>query len=438
MLSIGDKSYVKGKSVYLTDRDLIEVKPNTTSNSEHGQIYRFVFRAFQNKEGVFEDNECEPVRYTICWNEQPIGRGEISDVWPTTDSKGNSFATKVISLPKYAHYIQSHIEEHTDSTLQAKAGSRLQKRAESTMTANNSTSEENVTRRANDYPHYLNESETLRKLNGCQTIPRFITDFHPEAEASYYIVMEKVPGKQLECLVVNEKVAFTETQMGRILWDVLEALTCLEHHGLCHRNVHPSNVIVDCLPDCPKAHLVGFGHAIQFSKVHKAVPCGTKGFMAPEFRPELDISYSEPSENRVNCDVWGVGALLFFMITGSPPRYASPILEGLSVSRECKLLLAETLVLDPNARISVSMARNSLWFEKLFRQNTDTSGGDRQSSPRKRGPSSEVHPLRKPCTKTPRTNTNKVTTPTPVFPLCVTEETNPQETTIHTAPIHND
>ncbi|KAH3764397.1 hypothetical protein Pelo_3741 [Pelomyxa schiedti] len=87
-----------------------------------------------------------------------------------------------------------------------------------------------------------------------------------------WIVMEKVPGKQLECLVVNEKVAFTETQMGRILRDVLEALTCLEHHGLCHRNVHPSNVIVDCLPDCPKAHLVGFGHAIQFSKDNRITP----------------------------------------------------------------------------------------------------------------------------------------------------------------------
>ncbi|KAH3765589.1 hypothetical protein Pelo_2550 [Pelomyxa schiedti] len=176
--------FLKGKSVYLTDRDLIEVKPNTASNSEHGQIYRFVFRAFQNKEGVFEDNRCDPVR-SVGMSNPLDGIGEISDVWPTTDSKGNSFATKVISLPKYAHYIQSHIEEHTNSTLQAKAGSILQKRAESTMTANNSTSQENVTHRANDYPHYLNE------LNGCQTIPRFTTDFHPEAEASYYIVMEK-------------------------------------------------------------------------------------------------------------------------------------------------------------------------------------------------------------------------------------------------------
>ncbi|KAH3731659.1 Protein kinase domain [Pelomyxa schiedti] len=385
-LCVGNTEVAMGKSVPLNHGNLIQVQKTGQ------QLCRFIFTKPINKEGVFELCKGDPVRYTVCWNQGPIARGEISEVWPTLDSKGNSLATKVISLPRYSNYLLRHTKEHTnDSTAQLQENFALE--------------------------HFTRESDVLTKLRDCRTIPQITASFQPHNDAAHYLVMERVPGNTLQSLVAG-KFQFTETQMAKIIWDILVALSHLKQFSFCHRNIHPSNVIVHGLPDCPGAHLVGFSHTVEFQEAdEEAVPCGTEGFTAPELRPELKDSlervYAKTGEqlSKKKSDVWSVGALLLFMITGAPPAYATPPAANLSVSAECAQLLQEMLFLDPKDRIGVTTAMGSSWLRDVYNEE-DMEIPLRK---RRRHPSSETsRRVVPPQAQIPRTNSYIVKPPTPV------------------------
>ena len=114
-------------------------------------------------------------------------------------------------------------------------------------------------------------------------------------------VLEARPARRLD---VEEAVG--------IVRDVLRALDYAHRHGIVHRDVKPSNVLLD---HHGGVWLFDFGIAIAMGEQRRTrtgVTIGTVAYMSPE-----QIIHPKTIDHR--SDVYSVGCLLYELLTGRPP-----------------------------------------------------------------------------------------------------------------------
>lgn len=129
-----------------------------------------------------------------------------------------------------------------------------------------------------------------------------------------YLVMELVDGCDLANLV-RRQGPLAVSEACEVARQVAEALAAAHAAGAVHRDVKPSNVMLD---RSGRSKLLDFGLArasdIQDHQRETSVGrlLGTLDYMAPE----------QASGNAVSdsADLFGLGATLFFLLTGRPPR----------------------------------------------------------------------------------------------------------------------
>lgn len=134
-----------------------------------------------------------------------------------------------------------------------------------------------------------------------------------QTESKLYFVLEYCPGGELFNLLQKRRV-FTEDQARFYLVQIIMALEALHERDIIYRDLKPENVLLD---KDGYLRLTDFG----LSKMGISTPrgtfslCGTPEYLAPEvlFR----------SGHGKAADWWTLGALLFEMLTGLPPFYAS-------------------------------------------------------------------------------------------------------------------
>src|SRR5439155_2677727 len=129
----------------------------------------------------------------------------------------------------------------------------------------------------------------------------------PRQPALHYLVMELVPGGDLENHVCKHGVA----PIARACEWARQAASGLQEahdHHLIHRDLKPSNLL---LTADGQVKLVDFGLARQFHSNLTDPSCllGSVEFMAPE-------QSIDPSAVEGKADIYGLGATLFWMITG--------------------------------------------------------------------------------------------------------------------------
>jgi putative two-component system response regulator len=127
-----------------------------------------------------------------------------------------------------------------------------------------------------------------------------------------YLVMEYVAGQNLEDGVMRDGPMKIE-QSCLVAHQVADALTEAHRQGLIHRDIKPGNVLI--APD-GAAKLLDFGVArlpTPDDRLTKdGARLGTIGYMAPE-----QVRNARSVDARA--DVFGLGATLFFMLTGRDP-----------------------------------------------------------------------------------------------------------------------
>lgn len=129
-----------------------------------------------------------------------------------------------------------------------------------------------------------------------------------------YVVLEPLHGKTL-CEFRRLQKKLTDREVDNFVDGLGKALLAAHRLGFVHGAVRPHTILV-----CENKHerwvkLLGFGRAFQsgaqVSEGFRAESLRAVGFVAPE------IVRQEPVDART--DVYGLGALMFFLLSGKPP-----------------------------------------------------------------------------------------------------------------------
>lgn len=155
---------------------------------------------------------------------------------------------------------------------------------------------------------FQRESEALRQLDHPHII-QWIENFR---EGDYsYIVMEYMDGGTLDTLLNREGRQPVEVMIPLMI-KIADALGYAHHGNIIHRDVKPSNILLNQvlspkLADFGVAHFAGM--AERLTSPYAII--GTPAYLAPE---GYDSSFCSPSE-----DIWSLGVTLFEMLTGFLP-----------------------------------------------------------------------------------------------------------------------
>jgi response regulator RpfG family c-di-GMP phosphodiesterase len=132
----------------------------------------------------------------------------------------------------------------------------------------------------------------------------------PDEAVLHYFAMEYVPGHDLE-EIVSADGPMSPAMACDLAYQVASALDEAHRHQLVHRDIKPSNVKVT--PE-DQAKLLDFGLTRHFRHrvTEPGVIVGTIEYMAPE-------QAGDASSVDIRADVYGLGATLFWCLTGKPP-----------------------------------------------------------------------------------------------------------------------
>jgi serine/threonine-protein kinase len=137
-----------------------------------------------------------------------------------------------------------------------------------------------------------------------------------------WIAMEHVDGRDLDLLITEYVMRGVSVPLElalAIARDVARGLEAVHAAGIAHRDVKPSNVIVERATG--RAVLVDFGLARPFARGSAlSLGAGTPWYMAPE-QEESEADDEAPREVSPRTDVYALGCTLFEIFTGRPPFY---------------------------------------------------------------------------------------------------------------------
>ena len=157
---------------------------------------------------------------------------------------------------------------------------------------------------------FQQEAKVIAKLQHPHILP--VHDFG-EADGYTYLVMPFIQSGTLAGLIIGEPLPWPRIQT--VISQLGDALDYAHAHGLVHRDVKPSNVLID---DSGHCQLTDFGLAkIMEGSIHLTTSgaiMGTPAYMSPE------QGMGQKLDGRT--DVYSLGVILYEMATGHTPYTA--------------------------------------------------------------------------------------------------------------------
>ena len=193
-------------------------------------------------------------------------------------------------------------------------------------------------------PTVLAQRGVWSALSG-STCPRL-----PRVEATYElpdcvaVVLDYVPGPTLE-QVVAERGRLQRSEAVDLMQQICEAVQELHRLGILHRDLTPANIIVAD----DGAHIIDLGIARPFANTanrnRDTTALGTYGFASPEqygFAP-----------TDVRSDIFSLGRILGFMLTGTYPddaSYATLLADDPNITPRLRAVVERASAFEPSAR----------------------------------------------------------------------------------------
>jgi serine/threonine-protein kinase len=177
---------------------------------------------------------------------------------------------------------------------------------------------------------FTREVHAVTGLNHFNTVR--VYDHGRAVDGSFYLVMEYLDGPTLEALV-RESGVLSPGRTVYLLRQLCGALSEAHNIGLVHRDLKPGNIIITSLGgQHDVAKLLDFGLVQDLSAEADArltrtgMLLGTPAYMSPE-------QAMGDTEVDPRGDIYSLGAVAFFMLTGRPPFQGKSLGEVLSAHR---------------------------------------------------------------------------------------------------------
>ena len=186
-----------------------------------------------------------------------------------------------------------------------------------------------------------------------------------EREGSCYFSMNLVEGSQLDDLAKREPIP--PRRAAELIAKLARAVHYAHEHGILHRDIKPGNVLLDRNGE---PHLTDFGLArlveTESTVTHTMEVLGTPSYMAPEQAKGDNAAVSNAT------DVYGLGAVLYQLLTGHPPFAGGTTYETIKllldteprqprvlnpkIDRDLSTICLQCLEKDPKRRYSSALA----------------------------------------------------------------------------------
>lgn len=167
------------------------------------------------------------------------------------------------------------------------------------------------------------EAAAAAQLDHPNIVPIYEVGTH---EGQHYFSMKFIEGKSLQ-QELNRRPFGTRDQQrwaARLLVSVARAVQHAHQRGILHRDLKPNNILLD---SAGEPHVADFGLARRLGGSEELTATGailgTPGYLAPE---------QARSEKLLTAavDVYGLGAVLYALLTGRPPFQAEAVLDALT------------------------------------------------------------------------------------------------------------
>jgi serine/threonine-protein kinase len=242
---------------------------------------------------------------------------------------------------------------------------------------------------------FRREAQAIARLQHGNIVQVF--DFGVDEDSNPYFVMELIDGTPLD-QIVRERGRLLPLEVIRLVRQAAEGLATAHRAGIVHRDVKPSNLIVD---GRGIVKLVDFGIArvaeanVQLTAASALM--GTPGYMAPE------QAQGKPVDHRA--DVYALGLTMYELLAGRPPFVAADAISlvvknmqeplpdlrinGVGIPEELIKLVEMMAVKDPDERIQSCDAVIAALehIEKEIREGTGEAG----SVPTHKVPPTRLH-----------------------------------------------
>ena len=186
-----------------------------------------------------------------------------------------------------------------------------------------------------------------------------------ERDGSCYFSMKFVEGGQLDEVARREPMPIRRA--AELIAKVARTVHYAHEHGILHRDIKPGNILLDAKGE---PHLTDFGLArlveSESSVTHTLDVLGTPSYMAPEQAVGNNAAISSVT------DVYGLGAVLYQLLTGQPPfaggttyetikllldtEPRQPRLLNPKIDRDLSTICLKCLEKDPKRRYSSALA----------------------------------------------------------------------------------
>ncbi|HEY4272358.1 MAG TPA: FlgO family outer membrane protein [Candidatus Udaeobacter sp.] len=206
------------------------------------------------------------------------------------------------------------------------------------------------------------EAEAAARLDHPCIVPIYEVG---EREGSCYFSMKFVEGGQLDEVIKREPISIRRAV--ELIAKLARTVHYAHGHGVLHRDIKPGNILIDKQGD---PHLTDFGLARLMESDSTVTSTrdvmGTPSYMAPEQATGNDDQLTSAT------DVYGLGAVLYQLLTGHPPftgetsyetirlllntEPRSPRLLNPKIHRDLCTICLKCLEKDPQRRYSSAFA----------------------------------------------------------------------------------